>query len=126
LLEDLVEPVHHLDVGVPTQLAERGGALDGLVSEAVELSEQCDALDFRHGFLSFRRRPPRFRDRAPDPRAVRPPNDRARPPNRGASSPGETAPRSGPGGRAADPRAARFRRSFEPARRAWGGWRRRA
>src|SRR5580704_17153394 len=38
-LEDLVKPVHHLYVRVAPQFAERRGALDGLVAEAVELSK---------------------------------------------------------------------------------------
>src|ERR1700722_1278611 len=38
LLENLVKPVHHLDVRVTPQLTEGRRALDGLVAEAVELS----------------------------------------------------------------------------------------
>ena len=52
-LGDLVEPVHELDVGVAPQLAERGGALDRSVGQAVELPEHCRATDFCHGSISF-------------------------------------------------------------------------
>jgi hypothetical protein len=39
-LQELVEPVHQLDVGIAPQLAEDGGTLDGFVAQAVQLSEQ--------------------------------------------------------------------------------------
>jgi len=51
LLQDLVEPVHQLDVRVAAKLAEHGGALDRLVREGVELAEQRYTGDFRHGPL---------------------------------------------------------------------------
>jgi hypothetical protein len=39
-LQDLVEPMHQLDVGVAAQLAESGRAFDGLVGQAVQLSKE--------------------------------------------------------------------------------------
>ena len=39
-LQDLVDPVHELDVRIAPHLAEHGRALDGLVAEAVQLAEQ--------------------------------------------------------------------------------------
>ena len=47
-LQDLVQPVHELDVGIAAQLAEDGGAFDRLVAKAVELAEQCNAADVTH------------------------------------------------------------------------------
>ena len=47
-LQDLVQPVHELDVRIAAHLAEDGGAFDGLVSQAVELAEQCGTTDFAH------------------------------------------------------------------------------
>ena len=41
-LEDLLNPVHQLDVGIAAQLAEDRGALDRLVAKAVEFAEQRD------------------------------------------------------------------------------------
>jgi hypothetical protein len=38
-LQELMEPVRQFDVGVAAQLAEYGGGLDGLVTNAVELAE---------------------------------------------------------------------------------------
>ena len=49
MLQDLVEPVHELDVRVAAQLAEHGGAFDRLVGERVELAEQGGARDLSHG-----------------------------------------------------------------------------
>ena len=50
-VEDLVEPVLELDVGVAAQLAEHGGAFDRLVGQRVELAEQGGARDLKHGEL---------------------------------------------------------------------------
>ncbi len=47
-LEDLVEPVHQLDIGIAAQLAEYRGGLDGLVGQAVQLAEQRNATDLTH------------------------------------------------------------------------------
>ena len=52
-LQDLVEPVHQLDVGVATQLAEHRGRFDRLVGEAVQLPEQLGTTDFAHLALLF-------------------------------------------------------------------------
>ena len=51
MLQNLVEPVHQLDVGVAAQLAEDGRALDRLVGERIELAEQRGARDLKHGGL---------------------------------------------------------------------------
>ena len=51
VLEDLVEPVHHLHVGVAAHLAEDGGALDGLVGQGIELAEQGGTADLGHDAL---------------------------------------------------------------------------
>jgi hypothetical protein len=37
-------------IGIAAQLAEHGGAFDGFVAQAVQLSEQGDATDFGHSF----------------------------------------------------------------------------
>ena len=42
-LQDLVEPVNQLDVGIAAQLAERGRALDRLVGQTVQFSEEGNA-----------------------------------------------------------------------------------
>ena len=47
-LQDLMEPVDQLDIGVAAELAEDGGALDGAVGEGVELSEQGGPADLGH------------------------------------------------------------------------------
>src|SRR5262249_5345910 len=47
-LQDLVYPVHQLDVGIAPQFAEDGGAFHGLVSETVQLAEQRRATDITH------------------------------------------------------------------------------
>ncbi len=47
-LQDLVEPVDELDIGIAAQLAEHGGALDRPVGEAVEFPEKGDAADIGH------------------------------------------------------------------------------
>ena len=48
VLQQLVEPMNGLDVGVAAHLAEDGGAFDGFVAEAVQLAEEGGAFDFRH------------------------------------------------------------------------------
>src|SRR4030095_13747483 len=47
-LQNLLHPVHQLDVRVPAQLAEDSGALDGFVGEAVQFAEQGGTADFGH------------------------------------------------------------------------------
>jgi hypothetical protein len=47
-----MEPVDEFDVRVASELAEDGGALDGLVAQAVELAEQSGATDFSHDDVS--------------------------------------------------------------------------
>ncbi|MOA38471.1 hypothetical protein D3C78_1601600 [compost metagenome] len=47
-LEDLVQPVHQLDIRIAPQLAEHRGGFDGPVGEAVQLAEQRGATDFAH------------------------------------------------------------------------------
>jgi hypothetical protein len=47
-LEDLVEPVGHLHVRVAPQLAEHGGALQGLVPKGIEFAEQLRTVDLGH------------------------------------------------------------------------------
>src|SRR5688572_19001874 len=55
VLEQLVQPMNRLDVGIAAHLAEDGGAFDRLVTETVELPEKCGAFDFSHdgGALMF-------------------------------------------------------------------------
>ena len=48
-LDQLVQPVHQLDVRVASELAEDGRSLDPLVRDRVELAEQRDTTDFTHG-----------------------------------------------------------------------------
>jgi hypothetical protein len=48
LLQELVDPMRELYVGVATHLAEDGRALDGTVRELVELAEEGDAADVGH------------------------------------------------------------------------------
>ena len=48
LLQELVQPVDDLDVGVAAHLAENGGGLDGFVAERIEFAEECGAFDFSH------------------------------------------------------------------------------
>ncbi len=47
-LQQLVQPVRQLDIGIAAQLAEHGGGFDGLVGQAVEFAEQRGAADFTH------------------------------------------------------------------------------
>ena len=47
-LQDLLNPVHQLDVRVPAQLAEDGRALDRLVGQAIEFAEQRRTADLAH------------------------------------------------------------------------------
>ena len=48
-LDQLVQPVHELDVRVAPELAEDGRSLDALVGDRIELAEQRDTTDFTHG-----------------------------------------------------------------------------
>jgi hypothetical protein len=48
-LEELMEPVGQLHVRVAAELAEDRGALDGPVTDGVELTEEGDATDLGHG-----------------------------------------------------------------------------
>ncbi|MCY1304969.1 hypothetical protein D9M70_547460 [compost metagenome] len=54
-MQDLVHPMHQLDIGIAAQLAERGGALQRLVKQRIELSEKVDAADVRHGVMAHSR-----------------------------------------------------------------------
>jgi hypothetical protein len=38
-LQDLVQPMHQLDIGIATQLAKYGGAFDGFITQAIQLPE---------------------------------------------------------------------------------------
>ncbi len=49
-LQDLMQPVHELHIGIAPQLAEDGGALDSFVADAVQFPEQGNTTDFGHGF----------------------------------------------------------------------------
>src|SRR5690606_24268095 len=48
-LQDLVEPMHELDVRVAAELAEDGGGLDRLVGGRVQLAEEGGTADSGHG-----------------------------------------------------------------------------
>ncbi len=48
-VQDLMHPMHQLDIGIAAQLAERSGALQRLVEQWIEFSEEVDAADIRHG-----------------------------------------------------------------------------
>ena len=48
-LQDLLQPMRDLDIGVAAQLADDRCALERLVKQRIKLSEQSDAADFRHG-----------------------------------------------------------------------------
>ena len=50
--EDLMHPVHQLDIRVAAQLAEHGRAFDRAVRHGMELAEQCGATDLGHGTVS--------------------------------------------------------------------------
>ncbi len=44
-LQHLMDPVHQLDIGIAAHLAEHRRALDGAVSDAIQLAEQCRTTD---------------------------------------------------------------------------------
>jgi hypothetical protein len=48
VLQDLMDPVNKLDIGIATQLAEYGGAFHGFIRQRVQFAEQGGAADFRH------------------------------------------------------------------------------
>ena len=50
-LEDLVQPVHQLHIGIAAHLAEYRGALDRLIGERIELAEEGGAADLGHEWL---------------------------------------------------------------------------
>jgi hypothetical protein len=50
-LQDLIQPMNELDVGVATQLREHRRAFDRLVQDWIELAEKLDPTDFGHGAL---------------------------------------------------------------------------
>src|SRR5262249_33768060 len=50
-LQDLEQPMRHLDVRIAAQLAEHGRGLDGLVPERIQLPEQSRPADLRHDCL---------------------------------------------------------------------------
>ena len=56
-LQDLVDPVHQLDVGVAAHLAEHRGALDRFVAHGIELPEQCGTTDLSHQQTPTLKRP---------------------------------------------------------------------
>ena len=47
-VQDLLQPMHQLDVRIPAQLAEDGGTLDRLVCQAIELAKERRPADFAH------------------------------------------------------------------------------
>ena len=49
-LQNLMQPVHHFDVGIAAQLAKDGGTLDRLVAYAVQFAEQGDPTDITHAY----------------------------------------------------------------------------
>jgi hypothetical protein len=51
LLQQLVQPVHQLDIGVAAQLAKDGCTFQGLEQERVKFSKKGESTDFRHGDL---------------------------------------------------------------------------
>ena len=53
-LQQLVEPVGQLHIGVTAQFAEHRGGFDGFVGHAVEFAEQRGATDFTHALDSLR------------------------------------------------------------------------
>jgi hypothetical protein len=56
VLEQLVHPVHQLDVGVTPHLAEERGSFDALIGDWIELTKQFFAtyLGRGHGYLPAR------------------------------------------------------------------------
>ncbi len=48
-LQDLLHPVHQLDIRIAAQLAEHRRALDRLVGDRIEFAEQGGSADFCHG-----------------------------------------------------------------------------
>src|SRR3546814_9971355 len=51
-LQDLMQPVRQLDVGIAPHPAEHGRALDRAVGELVQLAEECRPADLAHVALS--------------------------------------------------------------------------
>ena len=51
IIQDLVHPMHDLNIRVAPHFTEYGGPLDGFVTKRVKLAEQCDAADFCHSFV---------------------------------------------------------------------------
>ena len=56
LLQQLVQPVDRLHVGVAAQLAKDGGGFDGFVTKRVELAEQGGAFDVSHKVVRLKLR----------------------------------------------------------------------
>jgi len=50
-LQNLLQPVHQLDVRIAPHLAEHRRALDGLVKQAVQFPKKCGAADLGHCVL---------------------------------------------------------------------------
>jgi len=48
-LQDLLQPVHQLHIGIAAQLAEHGAAFNRPVAQAVEFAEKREATDISHG-----------------------------------------------------------------------------
>src|SRR5438105_673773 len=51
-LQNLVQPVHQLDVRIATHFAKNGCALDGLIAKVIEFAEQSGSTDIAHDFAS--------------------------------------------------------------------------
>ena len=54
ILQDLIQPMHQLDVGIAAHLAKSRRPFDALVTELVEFSEESRAADF-HGIGGWAR-----------------------------------------------------------------------
>jgi hypothetical protein len=53
VLQDLVQPVHDLDIRIAAQLAEHGRPLHRFVAEGIQLAEQFHATDIAHLAVSL-------------------------------------------------------------------------
>jgi hypothetical protein len=46
--QNLMQPMHQLDIRIASQLAKNGGTLDGLIKKWIELAKQGGTADLRH------------------------------------------------------------------------------
>ena len=51
-IQDLVQPMDQLDIGIAAQFTEYRRPFDGLISQTVQFAEQGNAADFAHLLVS--------------------------------------------------------------------------